>query len=229
MAYITKEELETPRVASEVRLWVEAKLEEIGSTKEGKHAVRFREEHTKELTEEALPLGIFCDHYFKGSELVTIQHLIGNQNYDATIDDKRPDKTILEYLEITQAHEGEDAHLRMLKLEDDGHVNSFGHVTKEGTKRTGITVEVENEAREHSVIINNELKRIYDVAVKKSKKEYPENTGIIIICDDYIAFRDSDDVAQLNTYIQDTVLPLLTNFKMVFVIGWSSKTYLEFG
>ena len=55
MTYITKEELETPRKASEVLGWVDNKIEEIGSTAKGKHAVRFREGLCKELTEEAPP------------------------------------------------------------------------------------------------------------------------------------------------------------------------------
>jgi len=107
---VTKEEIEIPRTAAEIRRWAEEKIEILGNTKEGKHAVRFREGHAKELTEETLPLGIFCEHYFKSSRCVIIQQHIGNQNYDATIKDKRIFKSPLKFLEITQAHEEEDAH-----------------------------------------------------------------------------------------------------------------------
>lgn len=65
MSHITKNEIETLRNAAQIRPWVDGKLEEIGSTSEGKRAVRFHEGLTKELMEEALPLGIFCDHFFK--------------------------------------------------------------------------------------------------------------------------------------------------------------------
>lgn len=228
MTYVTKEELETPRKASEVRQWVDIKIEEIGSSDEGKHAVRFREGLLKELTEEALPLGIFCEHYFEGSDDVIVTHTIGNQNFDVTIEDKRTNKTTLEHLEITQAHEGEDAHLRMLVLEKEGHVNSLGAVTKQGTKHTGITIEVENEAIEHGVTFDNEAQRILAAAERKSGKEYPNNTGLVIICDDYIAFRDENDRDQLSTFVQENALTMLNNFSKVFVIGWSSNTYLEF-
>ena len=228
MIFITKEELEKPRKASEIRQWVDAKIKEIGTTKEGKQAVRFRKGFTKELTEEALPLGIFCEQYFDSSDQVTIHHCIGNQTYDATIDDQRETKTTLKYLEITQAHEGENAHLRMLKLEKDGHVNSLGTVTKRGTKHTGITIEVENVALEHGVTLNNELQRIRDVAERKFGKKYPDNTGLIIICDDFIAFSDDVDTEKLKEHIYSEILPMVTNFSMVFVIGWSSKTFLKF-
>jgi len=227
MTHITKEELEMPRKASEIRRWVNAKIEGIGATTEGKRAVRFREGLTKELVEEALPLGIFSERYFNSSDQVTVQHIIGNQSYDATIDDQRKAKTTLKYLEITQAHEGEDAHLRMLKLEEEGHVNSLGTVTKHGTKHTGITIEVENEAVEHAVTLSNELQRIRDAAERKSGKNYPDDTGLIIVCDDYIAFRD-EAIEKLKEHINNEVLPMLTNFRAVFVVGWSSETFMEF-
>ena len=228
MSHITKNEIETLRNAAQIRPWVDGKLEEIGSTSEGKRAVRFHEGLTKELMEEALPLGIFCEHHFKNSRCVEIRHVVGNQNYDAEVNDKRLRKSPIQYIEITQAHEGEDAYLRMRQIEKEGHANALGNVTKTGTKNSGITIEIENEAVEHSVIVRNELQRISEAAIRKSKKEYPPNTGLIIVCDDYIAFRESDDVERLKEYMSDNVLKHLDNFRMVFVIGWSSKTYLEF-
>jgi len=225
---LTKEEIETPRTAAKIRCWAEQKIEYLGNTKEGKHAIRFREGYAKELTEETLPLGIFCENYFKSSRYVVIQQHVGNQNYDATIKDKRLKKSPIKYLEITQAHEGEDAHLRMLHLENKGHANVLGMVTKKGTKHTGITVEIENEALEHGVVVDNELQRILEAARRKSGKEYPDNTGLVIICDDYIVFREQEDIEKLIQFIHENVLEYLNNFLKVFVIGWSSKTYLEF-
>lgn len=229
LTYITKEELEIPRSAAEVRPWVDATLEKISKTKEGRQAVRFREGYLKELTEEALPLGIFCEHYFNGSHSVTLNHLIGNQNYDVEITDKRLEKSPLKYLEITQAHEGENAHLRMIKLKEDGHANAFGKVKKIGTKHTGLYIEIENEAIEHGELVRKELKRIHEAADRKRGKVYPEGTGLIIICDDYVAFRKSEDIVKLKEYIKSNVLPSFNNFTRIFVIGWSSKIFLEFG
>ena len=154
MPHITKEELELPRKASEIRKWVNNKIEEIGSTDKGKHAVRFRKGLCKELIEEALPLGIFCEQYFNNSDKVTISHHIGGQNY--------------------------------------------------------------------------EVQRIRDAAERKSKKKYPDNTGLIIIFDNHIAFREKTDLNNLSQIIHHDVLPILENFSKVFILGWSSNTYLEF-
>ncbi len=229
MLNITKEELEKPRKASEIKPWVDKKYEELICTNEGKHALRYCKLLAKKLIEEAIPLGIFCKHYFHNSNHVTIQHIISSKNYDAIINDQRENKTTLEFLEITQAHEGEDAHLRKLKLEVEISVSAVGKVTKQGTKKTGITVEVEHVALGDSVIRNKELQRIYNAAERKSKNEYLKNTGLIIMFNDTISFRDSSNIEELKEYMQENVLSLLSNFSKVFIVGNSANIFLEFG
>jgi len=228
MPYITKEDIEIPRTASCIREWVDFKIKAIGKIDGGKNAVTFRKGLTKELIEEAMPLAIFCNHYFNNSRCVIVQHCIGNQNYDAKIRDKRLRKTPLKYIEITQAHEGENSYLRMLHLKSKGFVNNLGSVTKKGTKKTGITVEVDSDAVEHSIVVHNELQRIHDAALKKSKKEYLPNTGLVIICDDFIAFSKQEDIDMLKNYMYENILGHLLNFRMVFIIGWMSGIYLKF-
>ncbi len=225
--YITKEELETPKKASEIRLWVDNKIKEISSTAEGRQAIKFGEGRCKELKEEALPLGIFCKKYFHSDEVI-ITHNVGSQNYDATIEDHRKIRQELKHLEITQAHEGINAHFRMLKLEEDGYVNLLSTVTSQGTRHTNRIIKVENEAIEHSVIFDQEVQRIRDAAERKSGKECPSNTGLIIIVEDYIVFREKAELNNLSQIISDDILPMLENFSKVFIVGWSSEVYLEF-
>lgn len=228
MSYITIKELEIPRSALTVKQWVDANIQRIGSTDEGKQAVRLREGLLKELIEEALPLGIFCDAYFDKSEMVTVTHKVGNQNYDVVVEDSRPQKTTLKYIEITQAHEGEESHLRMLFLNKNGHANVIGKVTKSGTKHKGINIEIENEAISHSVIFCRGAEMIRAAAIRKAGNIYPEHTGLVIVCDDYIAFKDEQDKQRLSKFVETEVLKILKNFEKVFIIGWSSKLYLEF-
>lgn len=227
MNFITKEELESPRKAHEIRKWVEKKIRTIGSTKEGRRAIRFRKGLLKKLIEESSPLGIFCDRYFKDRDDVTLVHNIGSQNYDAKITSEAANDIPFRYLEITQAHEGEDFYLRMLKLDKDGCVNALGSVTKKGTKNTGIIVEVSDEAVEHGVVLDRELHRIKEAARRKSKKRYPSATALIIVCEDSIVFEDKGDLDALFVFMQDEVLPMLGNVDKVFLIGWSSKLFLE--
>lgn len=71
MVDLTPEELQKPRTAATLLPWVEQKIEEIGSTEDGKRAIRFREGLAKALVEEVLPLGIFASRHFHNSGKVT--------------------------------------------------------------------------------------------------------------------------------------------------------------
>ena len=82
------------------------------------------------------------------------------------------------FVEITQAHEGENDFLRMIVLERDGHVNVLGAVQKGGTKTTGIHVEVENKAFEHSMVLEGEIGRVEVAIRRKSEKTYPSGTAL---------------------------------------------------
>lgn len=228
MEFVTKEELETPRSAAQLLVWAEGKITSIGSTVKGKKAIRLRKGLCKTLVEEALPLGIFCAHYFKASRCVTIKHVIGNQNYDAIVTDKRLRRSPIKYLEVTQAHEGENEHLRMIVLERDGSVNALGRVRKSGTKNTGITVEIENNARSHDEVVTNEKTKISEAVKRKASNTYPEGTGLIVVFDDYIAFRDLGDKENLRQFTKDKLKDKVKNFCLAALVGWSKQTYVEF-
>lgn len=221
---LTREEIETPRTAAEFKTWVDHKIDEVGELEKAGHTVQF----SKELREECLPLAIFCERYFKLSTDVRIQHCIGSQNFDARIFDDRIPKSPLEYIEITQAHEGEDAHLRMECLKEHGHVSALGPVTKSGTRRRGRRIEVESTTERGGDTDNKILERVSQAANRKSGKDYPSNTGLIIAFDDFVRFKETGDVESLRKHVQESLLSGLGNFSRVFIVGKSSRVYLEF-
>ncbi len=223
---LSKEELQVPRSAAEFLPFVKEAIERFSSHPEGTRQIRFRQGIAKPLIEEALPVGLLCERYFKADPLVTIQLVFGSQNYDAVITDARPRRAPFRYLEITQAHEGENEHLRMLALERDGHVNTLGNVRKKGTKRSGITVEVENEAKWHSEVLSSELKRVKEAIDRKAGKSYPDHTGLLIVLDDYVAIQDEKGIATLQSVLQESA-EKLNGFCWIGAIGWSGKTFVE--
>jgi hypothetical protein len=228
MDILTKEELEVPRSADQFLPWVENKIDYLRTIKEDKRIIRFRQGFAKELIEEAFPIGIFCLHHFKSSPDVKIQHIIGDQKYDAIVTDLRENKSPIIFLEVTQAHEGENEHLWMLALERDGYVSAIGSVRKTGTKHTGITVHVSNEAKSQSELINNELDKIKEAAKRKSGKVYPKGTALLIVFDDRIVEWSTEDSNAMDMIVKDNILQYLINFRWVALIGWSKRTYLEF-
>jgi hypothetical protein len=226
MQSITEKDLQVPRSAAEFRPFVETAIESICSCLDGKLQIRFRKGIAKPLIEEALPLGLLCKCYFKADPRVTVKHVLGNQNYDAEIVDNRPWPAPFRYIEITQAHQGENEYLRMLALDRDGHVNVLGGVRKTGTKHTGITVEVENEAKRHSDVLAAELKRIREAISRKAGKSYPGNTGLLVVFDDYVAIKDDDDVAALRGVLREGTMKV-KEFCWIGAAGWSGKTFVD--
>lgn len=227
MVDLTPEELQEPRTAAKLLPWVEQKIEEIGSTEDGKRAIRFREGLAKPLVEEVLPLGIFASRHFHNSGKVNIQPTLGNQDYDATIQDRREQRAPFSFVEITQAHEGENKHLRMMVLERIGHVNVLGAVRKTGTKATDIHIEIENEAVSHTTVVEHELRKVEEAIRRKVQKSYPRDTALLVVFDDYISMQNQDDLGRLRDCVQ-SLLPDLRNFRWLAVIGWSKRTFEEF-
>ena len=132
---LSRAELETARNPQEMSKWVQQTLDKIALTLEGRNQIRLRKGLLKELADEALPISLFAEKYFGDSRDIQIQHIIGSQTYDAKIlyrNDVTPD---INYIEVTQAREGEAEYLRMLKLQQDGAVPALGDVKKSGTKK----------------------------------------------------------------------------------------------
>ena len=227
MPELTAEELEKKRSAAELLPWVEDMLKELGSTEDGKAAGRFRRGLAKQLVEEALPLGIFAMHHYGASEEVSLQLVIGSQNHDAVITDQRSNPSPFSYVEITQAHAGEEEHLRMLALGKHGHVNLLGPVTKTGTKATGIEVEVESVALSHQEVLERQLGLVEAAVLRKTQKKYPEGTALLVVFDDYVAVNCVEDTEILRSRLEP-LLPGLSRFDWLVLVGWSKRTFLEF-
>lgn len=227
MIDLTPQELQEPRTAAQLLPWVEQKIKKIGSTENGKRAIRFREGLAKPLVEEALPLGIFASRHFHNSEEVTVVPTLGSQNYDARIQDKREERARFSFIEITQAHEGENEHLRMIALDRDGHVSPLGAVRKSGTKATGIQVEIESVAVSHSAVLEQEIRRVEQAIRRKMGKSYPDETILLVVFDDFISMHDEADLERLRGCIRP-LLSDLSNFRWLAVIGWSKRTFEEF-
>jgi hypothetical protein len=180
---------------------------------------------TKKLVDEAYPLGIYLCHEHGDAEDLLANIVAGNQQYDAIV--REP--TCESFVEITQAHEGYDHHLRMLVLERDGGVNMLGRVTTRGTKNTGLAPQVENVALPHRTVLENEITRIEEAIDRKRAKVYPTDTTLLVMFDDRIAFnyKLDEDIKILRSRI-DPLLDSLSQFRSVAIVGWSGKARVDF-
>ena len=117
---IDKAELERPRTATEMLAWVNAAAERFNATTETKAAARLGRLGAKELWGEARPIALFAYRYFDASPQVTITHVIGNQNYDATVDDRREYPARVKYIEVTLSDQNYEESLRTELLNATG-------------------------------------------------------------------------------------------------------------
>lgn len=216
--YVTADELEQRRSCKAYCDWFAKKLPEIGRSEAGKRAYREREGFLKQFVCEALPIATLCERYFGSSESVFVTHIVGNQNYDAVVEDARDDSTGLEYLEITQASENFDSKHRMIYLSNHGSVPLFSELNVSRGEGGEPNVEIaESQALAHDRIVADIFDSIAAVAEKKANKHYPANTALVIVFDPGPAFRTPADEAALDECIVTRVLPQLTNFRTVFI------------
>lgn len=219
---ISIEELTKKRTPSELMSWVKQKMDNIGSTDEGESVLRLHEGLAKQLMEEVYPLSIFGWRKFGNDDQIYIQPIIGNKSYDAVVTDLSSKPASQSYIEITQSHEGESDYLRRLVLDKKGIVFMHGPVIKTGTKKTGRKISIPTKVVRPDEVARNELGRIIDAAKRKTAKDYPVNTSLIIVFDDDWFFRRAIDDAKLDAFVKRHILNLDLRFSALYLVGWKN-------
>jgi len=217
---LTQQELETPRSAADMLSWIDTAHGRF-DTKELKAQAREGKHFSNELVLEARPMALFTQRYFKASPQVIIAHVLGNQNYDGVVEDKRPHPEPIRYLEVTTTLKTYEDSLRMELLNKQGHVAAYGPVTAEGSRHKRISIRAEGLAREHKSIRADHLKLVQDAVERKAKKKYEKNTALIVAVDDLVPFREKADVDALDKLAKEVLVPMLkaTNFSLLALEG----------
>src|SRR5690349_14610534 len=175
MTFLTPETLEEWHTAAEYLSWVKKLIAQVKLEPNGLERIRLRRDLAKELMCEAFPIALLADSYFEASSQVRIKLKIGNQNFDASVEDKRSTNSGVEHLEVTLAGDGEEGYLRMLALHECGQISGLGQVTKTGTRKTGVKVTVSNEMVSQLEVLAKEKARVANAIERKLGKPYPDN------------------------------------------------------
>ena len=216
---LTSAEFEQLRTPAALLAWVLQTLERFGESEAGKDAVPFGTGLAKQLVEEAYPLARFADRHHGPTRDVTIQLRLGAQNYDATVTDRRASAEPIQFLEVTQAHEGEAAFLQMLHLKEHGHVSPIGPVPKSGTRASGLKVQVESVARRHEDIRAEQFGYIAAAVQRKQSKAYPAETALVVGFDDWMVVRDEADRSALRQICDPLARSLSGRFQALAIAG----------
>ena len=214
-------DMEVPRKPRELCDWVNSKASELSQTNEGKAYARSGAILPKKLWEEIRPLGLFALSRY-GAEGVICTPNLSNDNYDGTIEFS--DTSVLPvYVEITYAKDGHDERLRLNVLTSKGSVNALGKITVSGTKASGQSIEIEDEAVEHTEVRSAALALLKDRLTGKSNKQYGQNHVLVVVVDDYLTFRAEEDKEVLMKHAQAIIPGMKLDFGAVYLVGASGE------
>lgn len=206
---LTKEELETPRTAAEILDWVYSAHSRFAASKELRQSAREGKFFAKELTNEALPIALFASRYFSASTEVRIAHVIGNQQHDAVVEDRRKSPGAIKFIEATVSDWSYVESLRMELLTRDGHAPGYGKVEAEGAKGRRTKLVAELEALDHHMLREQHIAGVIAAIKKKADNRYPDGTALVVRVDDAVPFREDADVAELDRVARETLIPML--------------------
>jgi hypothetical protein len=222
-----REEIEKDRTPCELWTWLTQKIDQICSTQEGLKDFRLQKGHIKQLVEEIVPLAIFGMHKYFNTDQIFLQSVVGSQNFDAKVIDRRTEPASVTFVEITQAHEGIDNYFRRCELLEKGFVFSYAPVIKTGKGRNRI-VSIPPKAIPVEERAENELDRILDAAKKKASKDYPRNTVLLIFFDDSQPFQEVVNHEKLDIFTNEKILKLDLRFSGLYLIGETKDTFREY-
>lgn len=229
---LIKEEMVVERTPKELTAWVERKLLEFKGFDCLKERVLLHKGLFKKFYEEVYPLNIFVNKLYKERSDVGCTSNLDNQDFDAVICDYSFSPPHKLRVEFTCAIEYPDEHMRMKYFLGHGHVNVYGKLSYTGTKKTGHKIHVENEMIDRDVLLQKKFLLIKKAAEQKSMlrklKKYGRKHVLVIFFDDCFLFNSEDDVRLLENFVKTNVLPIPLNFKAVYVLGLSGKTFLSF-
>lgn len=181
---LNRADMELSRTPRELCDWVGAKAEELSKTAKGKVYARSGKLLPKKFWEEIRPLGLFALNRY-GDKGIRCTPNLSNDNYDGKIEFSDL-STCTIYVEITYAKDGHDERLRLKLLTNDGNVNALGRITVSGTKASGQTITVDNEAVDHIGVREAALKLVDERLCGKNNKQYGKDHILVVVVDDYL-------------------------------------------
>jgi hypothetical protein len=214
---LSEPDLQKPRTQAELRAWVDDLHRQFRSTAEGKRAVRLNKGNLiKKFTEEAWPLALFADAYYKDRADLLFQLVPGYESYDARIMEASGGHT-LHHLQITQSFDGYQNHLRMLHLDKYGRAPVTGPKLQKN-KRTGSVQETWPAAVRHDKALEENFERIQCAVERKSRMRYEADTSLIVQFEDNYIHSESD-CAALDYFARSTLVPRAVHFVALYLVS----------
>lgn len=222
---ITPEEIAQDRSPAEFVAWFERFLEKTRSDRSCRQEILLRQGLAKPVYEEAFPLYRLLAVKQAAWSGRRFRNVLGNQPYDVLV--TPPIAGAFSFLEITTADNDQAEAVRMEVFVEKGTVSAISPVTWTGTKRTGRTVEISEDMQLHSDTVKRKRDQIVAAIERKSQRDYPAGTALLVYFDDYTAFADPDDHPVMAEVLSATREVWRRKFCSLYIIGASGRRLWE--
>jgi hypothetical protein len=210
---LVEKDIVMERTPGELFAWARAKNLELSSYEELREDVLMLKGICRKFIQEIYPLSLIVNKLYSDRLDIGCRPNLTNENFDAQIIDYSMKPSKAHKIELTQAIEGRKDYFCRTHL---------------ARKRWAYPVGFGSIAVDTEVTVNNGLRLIAEAARGKLHKQYGKDTSLVIVFDDYSAFRTEDEVSKLKVFTQEKVLPLGLDFHKLFLLGLSGNTLLEF-
>ena len=150
-----------------------------------------------------------------------IRNVRGNQNFDVELKGNE-----LSYIEIASADFDDSELFRMNQFIEHGHVDALSSIER-NSKGKPIAIEDKKGMHLHDDLIFKILSLIESRIQKKTKKNYPDNTGLLVYFDDFKYYTKEDDVARFDRLLESTKHEWSQTFKNVSIVGPRAERLFE--
>lgn len=199
----SEDDIEKQRSTRDFIAWFDALLDRINKSDDDelRKQVYLKTELAKRFYAEVWPLyGLMCAKRDAWVDAL-IQPMLGDQAGDVLFITSDPDLPSL--LEITNAVDGEELHMQMRHLSEQGYTTLTGRVEQvmiDGKK----TLQIWDEAVERTETVEAMSTLVRARVLKKSEKGYSANTALLIWVEDYGTFKSEKNHAVLRKVVDDT-------------------------
>jgi hypothetical protein len=221
--FLSAEVITKRRTPRELKEWVSTVFDRYRESDEAKAHLRDKKGLCKQLVEEVWPLALLAKQFFGDTDKVFCQPVLGNQNYDALIEDGRCEAPIQIKVEFTIAIDGYDEHLRMEVLNERGRVSAYGEVSVSGTKHTGHKIDIEPSGRDRHQLAGVAVGVLTEALRGKADRPYGLNHWLCVMFDDRVLIPNKDDLEVIRASMLASRQALTLNFAKVFIVGKSGE------
>jgi len=223
---LTVEDIEFPRGSDEFVGWFDAKSEEL-AIPEVRKLIRSGTRLSKKFFEEIRPLALFVGKEFQGRNDIQVTPMLGNQNFDGEIASSGHTLRV----EITYAKDGKDEVLRLEELSRKGYVNLLAPILQEVRGQIEIPDEPDDERNvvvRHDKTVEEHLNLVRERVAGKANRQYGECCILLVVVDDYVAFRNNRDIEKLDRLVRGELLTLPLGFQRIVLIGASGGLHRSY-